>query len=392
VKLTGKKNAWAWLTRNVLLLGLVALFNDVGTEMAMPLLPAFMASIGAGALALGVVEGAADFSAAVLNFFSGKISDLSAKRKPFILGGYSLSSLLRPLFAISTQAWQVVLVRVADRTGKGLRTSARDAMIVDSVDERQRGAAFGFHQGLDHLGTVIGALLAVILLLWAHWGLRSIFWLTALPGIVVVGLIVFGVREPKSRSSKRPPQWPAFQSFVNFSSFLIPFAVFSLGASTDLFLLMKANLDGMPIYSLPLLWMALHAVKSFSSLPGGWLSDRWGARATMSLGWFYYALIYFLFSHATSHGEFVGLFIAYGLFYGLSESPQKALISGMARKEERGAAFGCYNLSAGILSLPASLIFGWLWESYGARAAFLSGSSFALLGLGLLWILRPRTL
>lgn len=378
----------AWLTRNVLMLGLVALFNDVATEMAMPLLPAFMVSIGAGALALGLVEGVADFSASLLNFFSGKISDATGKRRPWILVGYGLSSLFRPLFAASSYTWQVVAVRLADRTGKGLRSSARDAMLADSVDDRNRGAAFGFHQGLDHFGTVLGALFAVLLLLLVHCSLRTIFWLTIIPGVVVMATIFTGVIEVKASKAARKKKLPQAQPFMHFASFLIPFALFSLGSSTDLFLLMKASYDGMPVYALPLLWMALHGVKSMSSLPGGWLSDRMGPRLTMTLGWIYYGLVYFLFAYTSNHWQFVSLFMAYGLFYGLTESPQKALVSSIARKQERGAAFGWYNLTAGAMSLPASLIFGGIWEAFGSKAAFLSGAGFALAGVISLGVMR----
>ena len=371
------------------MLGLVALFTDVATEMAMPLLPAFMATLGAGAIALGLVEGLADFTAAILKFYSGKISDASGKRRPWVLGGYFLSSLVRPLLALSGAAWQVVAVRVADRTGKGLRTSPRDAMLADSVHQDHHGAAFGFHQSLDNLGQVIGPLIAVALLLWAGLGLRTIFWLTAIPGAIAVLVILGGVVEVAPKQKGPAPQPGAYKPSADFRAFLIPLAIFNLGASSDLFLLYKANAENMPLWWLPLFWVALAVVKSLSSVPGGWLADKIKPRIVISLGWAYYALIYVLFAFCTASWQFLALFVAYGIYYGLTEAPEKAMVSRLAGSANRGAAFGWYNLVVGLLSLPASIFFGWLWDAYGSRAAFLSGAAFSLAGLALLWLM-PR--
>jgi MFS family permease len=374
-----------WLTRNVLMLGLVALFTDMATEMAMPLLPAFMAGLGAGAMALGLVEGAADFTAAILKFYSGKLSDISGKRRPWVLAGYFLSSVVRPFLGAVGAAWQVVAIRMADRTGKGLRTSARDAMLADSVDAKHHGAAFGFHQSLDHLGAVIGPLIAVALLLWAGLPLRTIFWLTAVPGVIAVSVIYFGVLEVagKKGGAKKQPARPPKELLA----FLVPVGLFSLGASSDLFLLKKAGTEGMPIWGMPLLWMALHLVKSSSSVLGGQLSDRIGPRKVITLGWLYYALIYALFAFASSPSQIIALFIAYGLYYGLTESPEKAMVAHLVGSKQRGSGFGWYHLTVGVLSLPASLLFGWLWDAYGAKTAFFSGAAFALLGLAALWMM-----
>jgi MFS family permease len=379
-----------WLQGNVFALGLVALFTDMATEMAMPLLPAFMLSIGAGALALGSVEGAADFCSAILKLYIGRISDRSKERKPWVLFGYSLSSLIRPLFALCTQAWQVVAVRVADRTGKGLRVAARDAMLTESVEPEWRGQAFGFHQSMDHLGAVLGPLLAVGLLLWAKFSIAKIFWFAALPGLLAVLTLGLGLKEegevPRAEAKVQEP----FQASPDFRAYLIALGVFNLGASTDLFLLMKAYHDSMPLYALPLLWVALHVVKSSTSMPGGWLGDHLGPKLSLSFGWFYYALIYFLFALSHSTFSFILIFVAYGLYYGLSEAPERLMVSSLSKSKERGAAFGYYHGTVGLMSLPASLLFGWLWEAYGPSAAFLSGAGFAVLGLILLWILGPR--
>jgi MFS family permease len=374
----------AWLTRNVAALGMVALFTDMATDMAMPLLPAFMASLGAGAMALGLVEGASDFTAAILKFYSGRASDLSGRRRPWVLGGYFLSSLVRPFLALATQSWHVLLVRVSDRTGKGLRTSPRDAMLADSVKFRFHGAAFGFHQALDHLGAVIGPLLAMALLLWGGLSVRSIFWLTAVPGAIAVGIIVFGVVEVTAKEKAKTPKLGKVPG--GLAAFLIPVGLFSLGASSDLFLLKKAGAEDMPLWGMPLLWVGLHVVKSASSLWGGRLSDRFGPRRIISLGWIFYALVYALFAVAKTPSQIIGLFLAYGIFYGLTEAPEKAMVAKIAGPKNRGAAFGWYHLTTGLLSLPASLVFGLIWDSFGAAAAFFSGAAFAMLGLAALWL------
>lgn len=386
---TSKSTLPSWLTRNVLALGLVALFTDMATEMAMPLLPAFMASMGASAMALGLVEGAADFTAAILKFMSGRLSDASGRRRPWVLGGYFISTVARPLLALATSSWHVVLVRMADRTGKGLRSSPRDAMLADSVPKESHGAAFGFHQALDHLGAVIGPAIAVLLLVWAGLTPRSIFLLTIIPGAIAVAVIVLGVAEVPAQNPGKA-RTPLKAPSKKLLSVLVPVGIFCLGASSDLFLLKKAGAEDMPIWGMPLLWILLHVVKSSSSLFGGRLSDRLGPRRVITVGWLYYALIYALFAFASEPWQIIALFVAYGLYFGLTEAPEKALIAGIAGSEERGTAFGWYHLTVGLLSLPASLLFGWIWDSLGSRAAFFSGAAFSLAGLAAFWLLaRP---
>lgn len=364
----------------------------MATEMAMPLLPAFLASLGAGAMALGLVEGAADFTAAILKFFSGRSSDASGRRRPWVLGGYFLSSLVRPFLALASSAWHVVAIRVADRTGKGLRTSARDAMLSDSVAPERHGAAFGFHQSLDHLGAVLGPLLAVALLYWVGLSLKSIFWLTAIPGAVAVTAIVLGVHEVEGPGLASKKISPSYKPSNQLRAFLIPVGIFTLGASSDLFLLKKAGSENMPLWGMPLLWVALHLVKSSSSIFGGRLSDRLGPRRVITLGWLYYAVIYALFAFATTPLQIFALFIAYGMYYGLTEAPEKAMVAQIAGASEKGSAFGWYHLCTGLISLPASLLFGWLWDAFGSKAAFFSGAGFALCGLAALWMMPGKKL
>jgi MFS family permease len=227
----------------------------------------------------------------------------------------------------------------------------------------------------------------VALLGWVGLGLRSIFWLTAIPGAVAVALIFLGVEEvpPASAPSSGPSK--ALPSAA-LTRFLIPLAVFGLGASSDLFLLLKAQQSSLPIYGLPLLWVALHIVKSASSVPGGRLADKIGPLPTITLGWLYYALIYACFAFSQGPLQFMGLFIAYGAFYGLTEAPEKALVSRLAPSESRGAAFGWYNLVGGLAALPASLVFGLLWDKMGPQASFLFGAGSSLAGIALLWALN----
>ncbi|MES2201034.1 MAG: MFS transporter [candidate division FCPU426 bacterium] len=376
-----------WLTRNVFFIGLVSLFTDIATEMAVPLFPKFLESMGGGARVLGLIEGASDALSSLLKYFTGKWSDLSGKRRPWVLAGYLLSSAARPFLALATASWHVLAIRMTDRTGKGLRSSPRDALIADSVPERSRGAAFGFHQGMDHVGAVLGPLAAVAILIFSHDDLRLVFALAAIPGAVAVLTLWSGVTEiAKQGLGKARAALPS--AAPGLFPVLLPLGLFTLGNASDLFLLKKAGGD-MPLYSVCLLWSAFHVVKASASLPGGHLSDRIGPRLTISLGWLLYAAIYFGFAMVQGAGGFLVLFVVYGLYFGLTEGAEKAWIASLVPPEQRATAFGWYYLVTGVLALPASLAFGWIWDLVSPQAAFLSGSGLALSALACLWFLRP---
>lgn len=381
-----------WRGRNVVLLGVVSLLTDTASEMIVPLLPIFLTStLGAGALALGWIEGLADATASVLKLLSGRWADRLGRNRPLVVAGYALSSCVRPFVAAATAAWQVLAVRVADRTGKGLRTSPRDALLAESVAEGQRGAAFGLHRAMDHAGAVLGPALAAGFLVFVSPDLRLLFWLTAIPGAAAVLVVWLGVTEaqahpPDAETEADEGGEPPRRGLVRF---LVPLALFTLGNASDVFLLLKAGGTRAPLATLPLLWMGLHIVKSAASVPGGRLADRIGRRRVIAAGWTLYAVVYAGFAFAESHAAVWALFLVYGLYHGLTEGPEKALIAQLAPRRRQGTAFGWYHFTIGVLTLAASVLFGALWELAGSRAAFLTSAGLAVAAVATLAVLRP---
>lgn len=378
------------ISGNILVLGLVSFMTDVSSEMIYPLLPLFLTTVlGAGPAFLGVIEGIAESTAALLKLASGVWSDRARRRKPLVAAGYGLSALARPLVAVATGPLTVLGIRFADRIGKGVRTSPRDALIADSVEPGLRGRAFGFHRAMDHAGALVGPLLATFLL--ATWvnDLRVLFALAAIPGALSVMLIVLKVRETVGRETVAR-QGSGFWSPVprgRLRHYLLTLLLFTLGNSTDAFLLLRAASLGVSAAHIPLLWAFFHLVKMGSVYPFGVLSDRLGRRGMILAGWGVYALAYLGFARAQSEGEMWALFALYGLFYGLTEGTEKALLADLAAPAERGAAFGWYNFAVGIGALPASLIFGGIWQLAGPQAAFGFGAAVAALAALLLSVL-----
>ncbi|MCC6319594.1 MAG: MFS transporter [Gemmatimonadaceae bacterium] len=377
------------LGRNVLALSLVSLLTDASSEMIYPLLPTFLATvIGAGAISIGVIEGCAQMTAALLNVASGRWSDRLTSRRPMVLAGYALASVLRPLTGVAQSAAQVLAIRVGDRVGKGIRSSPRDALIADSVEPAMRGRAFGFHRAADHAGAVIGPLIAFVLLQGFSLTIRQVFLLSAIPAALAVLVIMVGVRETgRPLVAARPPM--AAPMSGRFRAYLVVLALFTMGNSTDAFLLLRAQEGGVAPQHLPLLWAFLHVVKSLTSTPGGALSDRIGRGPLIVGGWAVYALVYLGFARATSVTQVWLLMAAYGVYYGLTEGVEKALVADLVAPEVRGIAFGWFHLAIGIAALPASLVFGWMWETWGSATAFSAGAACAG-GAAVLLALVPR--
>jgi MFS family permease len=374
------------LPRNVKVLGLASLLNDIASEMIFPLLPNFLLTVLLGnRFYLGVIEGAADSVASLLKLWSGGRSDRAGRRKGFVLFGYSLAALARPLIGVIVAPWQLFVLRVGDRIGKGVRTSPRDALIADSTDPAIRGRAFGFHRAMDHLGAAIGPLLATgFLWLWPG-ELRTLFLLTVLPGLLVVALLIFGLRETiTARPAKEPLRLTLKPFDREFRLYLLALAVFTLGNSSDAFLLVRAGELGVPVYLLPILWCAFHVAKSTSNLILGPAVDRFGPRPFLYLGWLLYAGVYLAFGLATTAWEAWAFFLAYAFFYGLTEPAEKTLVANLVGGDRKGLAYGWYNFAIGIATLPASLIFGALYQVYGALAAFAWGAALALVAVALL--------
>ena len=385
--------ARAAIGRNVVALAAVSFLTDVASDMTYPLLPVFLASVlGAGATAVGAIEGVAESTAALLKLGSGWWSDRLARRKPLVLAGYTLASAVRPFLGLARSTGQVLAIRVADRVGKGLRTAPRDALIADSVPPGIRGRAFGFHRAADHAGAVVGPLLAWALLGWGGLSLRELFLWTAVPGALAVLVLVVGVREAPRAAPAVVPSGPARlegRLGRRFWAYLAVLLVFTLGNSTDAFLLLRAADLGVEPALVPLLWAMLHLVKSAASTPGGALSDRLGRKPLIAAGWLLYAAVYLGFALADTTWQAWALFAVYGVFFGLTEGTEKALVADLVGPERRGAAFGWYNLALGLGALPASLLFGVIWDRAGAPAAFGFGAAMALVAAVGLAVLVP---
>ena len=381
----------AKLPRNVWLLGLVSLLNDIASEMIYPLLPEFLGKLpGGGKQFLGILEGTAESLASLLKLYAGAWSDQIGKRKHLAVVGYGMAALARPLIGIVSASWQVLVLRLTDRIGKGIRTAPRDALIADSTGPAIRGWAFGFHRGMDHLGAAIGPALAT-LFLWLWPGqLRSLFLLTLLPGLAVVALLLLGLREPpRTEAPKHEPLKLTLAPFGrDFRLFLGALVLFTLGNSSDLFLLVRARELGVPQYLIPALWLVFHLVKSGGNLLAGGLVDRVGPRIPLLGGWLFYAAIYLAFAAATAAWQAWALFIAYGIYYALTEPAEKTLVTQLAGPGRKGLAFGWFNLAIGISALPASAVFGFLYQRFGPLVAF--GSGAALAGLAAILLAQVR--
>ena len=378
--------------RNVLALAVVSFLTDVSSDMTYPLLPVFLASVlGASATSVGAIEGAAESTAALLKLASGWWSDRVAKRKPLVLAGYTIASVIRPLIGLVQSVSQVLTIRVADRVGKGIRSSPRDALIADSVDPSIRGRAFGFHRAADHAGAVVGPLLAFALLRWADLDLRHLFLWTAVPGALAVAALVLGVREvPRATAEKKPQVDLRTPLGRRFWAFLGVLLLFTLGNSTDAFLLLRAADLGVDAALIPILWAMLHVVKSLSSTPGGALSDRIGRKPLLVAGWLIYAAVYLGLGRAGAAWHAWALFAVYGIYFGLTEGVEKALVADLVPADRRGAAFGWYNLALGVGALPASLLFGLIWDSKGPATAFGFGAGMALLAALGITVVAPK--
>ena len=374
------------LPRNVFAIGLVSLLNDASSEIIYPLLPVFLSiTLGASPAVIGLIEGTAESISSLLKLFAGYFSDRLGKRKAIVVLGYALANLLRPLLAFTTSWQQVLAIRLADRIGKGIRTAPRDAMIADAVAVEQRGIAFGFHRAMDHTGAVIGPLVGYLLVLLIAANRNSptahdftrIFLLASVPALGAVMVAAFFMREaprktPGSEDRLTKPLRFSLRGFdSNFKRFLCLVALFTLSNSSDAFLLLRAQTAGVSVVTLPLLWAALHASKVLSSLLGGDLSDRFGRRRLIVAGWTLYAAVYAGFAFVSQGISVWILFLIYGIYFGLTEGVEKALVADLVRPEQRGTAYGLYNLAFSITVLPASLLMGAIWKWRGPTTAFL---------------------
>ncbi|MBN1578032.1 MAG: MFS transporter [Chitinispirillaceae bacterium] len=426
----------------VIMLGVVSLFTDAATEMIYPLVPMYVAALGSGAVILGVIEGVAETTAAMLKLISGIISDKAGKRKLLVLIGYTISTIARPFTGVVATAWQIVFVRMFDRVGKGIRSAPRDALIASSVNESIRGKSYGFHRAMDHAGAVIGPLLAIaaLMVLVLAFGvkdtlsaLRWTYILSIIPGALAVATIIFFVKEASPKAGRSKAFKFSLRDFDrNFIKYLFVLLLFTLGNSSDAFLLfrveeaihesgavidfigsigplrdMVSNLGDaeqqarlINLLFLPLIWSFFHIIKVIFSTPFGALSDRIGRKITINIGWAIYAFVYISFALlvflpvAVQVAATFILFAVYALFYAFTEGTEKAFVADIVEEGKRGSAFGMYNFAVGLGALPASVIFGFLYSGFnkllpgfGGTVAFGFGGLVALVSMALLAII-----
>jgi MFS family permease len=402
------------ISGNPLGLGITSFWADVAGEMMYPLLPAFLTVVlGANAAFLGLVEGVAESTASLLKLAGGWLSDRLGVRKPLAAWGYGIAAVARPLLALVTAPWQLLIARAADRAGKGVRTAPRDTLLAGSVDAGRRGVAFGFQRAMDNAGAVVGPLVAAgLMALWVG-GYRRVFALSAIPGVLSVLAILrltreVGPRTPSDAGGSTPDggaeagggesRRPGTSSTPRLSlgafggpyrGYLGAVFLFTLGNSSDAFLLLRAGQLGVATAAIPLLWAAFNLSKTAWNLPGGLLSDRLGPRRSILLGWGLYALVYVGFAVAGRTWHAWALFVVYGLFYGLTEAPERAYVAHMAPERLRSMAYGTFHFTVGLAALPASLLFGAVWELVSPEAAFLVGAGLGVAAAIVLVLVTP---
>lgn len=345
--------------------------------MIFPLLPAFVAVMGASPAFLGLIEGVADAISSLLKLLSGYITDRSAKKKPFVLAGYSIATAVRPLMALAVAPWQVLAIRMTDRIGKGIRSTPRDVLIAGAVSKEEAGRAFGFHHAMDHAGSVVGPLVAT-LLLGLGWSVRNVFAAALIPGLLAL-VAVISVREVKQEvvATKSVATHEPLPRALK--SYFVILLVFALGNSSDAFLLLRAKEIGVEVKWLPLLWALFHVSKVASNYVGGGLADKVSRSKLVIVGWAVYAATYLAFGVANQVWQVWALFVIYGLYYGLTEPAEKALVKELCTPATLGRAYGLYNFTLGISAIAAGLLTGWLWKTGGGGLALGVGAAVAAL-------------
>jgi len=374
------------ISQNVFVLGLVSFFNDVASEMIYPIVPIFLTSIlGAPASLVGLIEGIAESTASILKLISGWYSDKFQKRKPFVIAGYSLSSISKVILGFAF-VWPLVLVgRFVDRFGKGIRTSARDALIAESSTSSNRGKSFGFHRALDTAGAVVGPLLAIWLLHSYSNDFRSIFLVAFIPGFIGILLLLLFVKEKKKKelgsSLKLKGNWKEFD--ISFKIFLAVSIIFAIGNSSDAFLILRSQNLGLSVTSTILAYVVFNAAYAIFSIPAGAVSDKIGPKKVLISGFFLFSIVYLLFGVITKSYLLWFIFPLYGIYMAFTEGVGKAYISNLVPQEKSGIAFGIYQTAIGICTFFASLIAGILWDKVGVSSPFILGSATALISAAL---------
>jgi MFS family permease len=365
------------LPPQVKLFGWVSLLNDFASEMIYPLLPAFVTGVlGAGPQTLGALDGAAEFAAAGVKLVSGRLADRVPLRGPLIVLGYFIAVVVRPVIAVTGAAWQVIGLRVVDRLGKGLRTPPRDALIADVTPAELRGRAFGLQRGMDHAGAVLGPILAWWLLASGRANLRAVIGASIVPGVVVLVLAVWAVTGGNGRYKAVVASQPLPTTTAQYRPLppaLVAIALFYLLRMPDTLIILRSQQLGVPVAIVPLLWAAVHVVRSSSSFVGGAATDRLGPARTMWAGWLVYAALALGMARAGTALAAWGLFLALGLVAGLTESPERALVARVAGTHQ-GSGFGTYHGVTGFAALLGGVALGAVFQRYGASSAFVASA------------------
>ncbi len=385
--------------RNLYSFGITSFFNDTASEMAYWVLPAFLASLGAGPEQLGIIEGIAESVASFAKLFSGYLTDRINRRKPLVVGGYFVANAVKPLLAVTTAWWQILLIRFSDRLAKGVRGAPRDVMVAESVGKDRLGSAYGLIQSLDSAGAIAGPLAALLLL--SRFGIRSVFWAAAIPGALAVVVAILGIQETGRKSPEgadkgrlavaSSPRRPLSAAFYTV---LVAVTLFSIGNSSDMFLVMRAQSIGIGVSLAPLLGLVFNITYTLGSWPAGWLSDRVSRRWIAATGYLIFAGVYFVFGRAPSTLAIWISMAIYGVYYALTQPVLKALIVETVQPEIRGRALGIYFFLTSVATLAASLVTGALWKNYGPAIAFYLSAGTAAFAAVLLVVsktMNPRS-
>jgi MFS family permease len=368
------------LSRTVLVLGIVSLLIDISSEMIYPLIPIFLNDVlHASKTYIGLIEGVAESTASILKVFSGWLSDRLGKRKFIVFWGYGISVFSRPILATATSWIDVLVYRFTDRVGKGVRTAPRDAIIADSTEQNILGKAFGFHRTMDTTGAVIGPAIAFAILGLFSGGFHLVFWISIIPGILALLCIAIFVQDVKKHTLTERPQITLRHLNRDFKVFLIIVTIFTLGKTSEAFLVLRAQELGVSIATIPLIYLTFNMVSAFFSTPAGIIADRFGKRKTILSSYFLFSLIFFGFAVATNLAHAWLLFIAYGIFVAMNEGVQRAYVATVIRPEIMATGYGVYHTIIGISSLPSSIIGGVLWEHFGSQTLFYYGAFMSLI-------------
>jgi MFS family permease len=363
--------------KNVTITGFVSFFMDVSSEMIYPLVPLFLANtLGVNKSLIGLIEGIAESTASLLKVFSGWFSDRTGNRKWLMAAGYGISTLSRPFVALASGWHQVLGSRFLDRFGKGVRTAPRDAIIAESTERAYLGRAFSFHRSMDTMGAVVGPALAFFFLGIFSNDYRKVFWLSMIPGIIAVLLIILFITEKKKSAAAQAerPKLTLAHFDWKFKFFVVIATLFAVGNSSDVFLILRAEQVGIPTVTIPLVYLMFNLVYSLSAVPAGMAADKYGRKRLILLGFILFAILYYGFAVASGTKTIWILFGFYGLFMGLTEGIQKAFLATIIPQDFKATAFGVYTTAVGLAMFPASLIGGWLWDHVSPAATFYFGA------------------